>query len=194
MVISVLSSIASTKPSPSVLSAARNARIFSVAGTCSCASGTTARSLTMERPPMLLAPSSIGMVGLTKLPLASVWPTRSSVNLAGTAADRVLMTICAGPLVEDRPKPAVDVVSQFVNLLVEGEAVAGRFRDPVADAARAGILDEGRRIEPGGRFRGGLLGRRHRDPRSTQDQHDQPIFRGDHQQLPDTSTDQDHGR
>jgi hypothetical protein len=57
---------------------------------------------------MLLAPSSIGMVGLTKLPLASVWPTRSSVNLAGTAANynRVLMTICAGPRVKDRPKPA----------------------------------------------------------------------------------------
>jgi hypothetical protein len=29
---------------------------------------------------MLLAPSSIGMVGLTNLPFASVWPTRSSVN------------------------------------------------------------------------------------------------------------------
>src|SRR5262249_49612050 len=43
MVISVWSSIASTKPSPSVLSAARNARIFSVSGTRSCASGTTAR-------------------------------------------------------------------------------------------------------------------------------------------------------
>ena len=56
MVISVLSSIASTKPSPSVLSA-RNVgysrfhmflRLW-----------TTARSLTRERPPML-APSSMG--------------------------------------------------------------------------------------------------------------------------------------
>src|SRR5436190_1096791 len=179
MVISVLSSIASTKPSPRVLSAARNARIFSVAGTCSCASGTTARSLTSERPLMLLAPSSIGMVGLTKLPLASVWPTRSSVKLAGTAADRVLMTIGASPRVEDRPKPAIDVVSQFVNLLVECEAVAGRFGDPVADAARAGILDEGRRIEACGRFRRGLLCRRHRDTRTTQHQNDRPIFSSD---------------
>jgi hypothetical protein len=42
---------------------------------------------------MLLAPSSMGMVGLTKLPLASVWPTRSSVNwlappLTGEASGR----------------------------------------------------------------------------------------------------------
>jgi hypothetical protein len=48
------------------------------------------------------------------------------------------------------PKPAIDVVGEFENLLVESEAVAGRFRDPVADAARAGILDECRRIEPVG--------------------------------------------
>ena len=87
-------------------------------------------------------------------------------ELAGTAADRVLMTVGASPRVEDRPKPAIDVVSQFVNLLVEGEAVAGRFRDPVADAQRAGILDEGRRIEAGGRFRRGLLCRRCRDART----------------------------
>jgi hypothetical protein len=79
-------------------------------------------------------------------------------ELAATAADRVLMTIGASPRVKDRPKPAIDVVSQFVNLLVEGEAVAGRFRYPVADAARAGILDERRRIEACGRFRGGVTG------------------------------------
>jgi hypothetical protein len=30
-------------------------------------------------------------------------------ELAGTAADRVLMTIGASPRVEDRPKPAIDV-------------------------------------------------------------------------------------
>jgi len=89
------------------------------------------------------------------------------------------MTIGASPRVEDRPKPAVDVVSQFVNLLVEGEAVAGRFRDSVADAARAGLLDEGRRIEACGRFRRGLLCRRHRDARTTQHQNDRPIFSGD---------------
>ena len=81
-------------------------------------------------------------------------------ELAGTAADRVLMTVGASPRVENRPKSAIDVVGQFVNLLVEGEAVAGRFRDPVADAERAGILDEGRRIEAGGRLRRGLLCRR----------------------------------
>ena len=55
-------------------------------------------------------------------------------ELAGTAADRVLVTVGASPRVEDRSKPGIDVVSQFVNLLVEGEAVTGRFRDPVADA------------------------------------------------------------
>ena len=61
-------------------------------------------------------------------------------ELAGPAADRVLMTVGASPCVENRPKPAIDVVGQFVNLLVEDEAVASRFRDPVADAARAGIF------------------------------------------------------
>ena len=45
------------------------------------------------------------------------------------------MTVGASPRVEDRPKPAIDVVGEFENLLVESEAVAGRFRDPVADAA-----------------------------------------------------------
>ena len=78
-------------------------------------------------------------------------------KLAGTAADRVLMTVGTSARVEDRPKPAIDVVSQFENLLVKSETVAGRFCDPVADAARAGILDEGRRIEAGGRFGQGLL-------------------------------------
>ena len=54
-------------------------------------------------------------------------------ELAGTAADRVLVTVGASPRVEDRSKPGIDVVSQFVNLLIEGEVVAGRFREPVAN-------------------------------------------------------------
>jgi len=73
--------------------------------------------------------SSMGIVGLTKLPLASVWPTRSSVNWLAPAADRILMTIGASPRVEDGPKPAIDVVSQFVNLLVEAKlSPAGSLR------------------------------------------------------------------
>jgi hypothetical protein len=32
------------------------------------------------------------------------------------------------------PEPAIDIVSQFENLLVEGETVAGRFHDAVAGA------------------------------------------------------------
>ena len=78
-------------------------------------------------------------------------------ELAGTAADRVLMAVGASPRIKDGPKPAIDVVRGFVNLLVEGETVAGRFRDPVADALRARILDEGRRIEARGSFSRGLL-------------------------------------
>src|SRR5271168_1205065 len=38
-------------------------------------------------------------------------------ELAGTAADRVLMAVGASPRVENRPKPAIDVVCRFVNLL-----------------------------------------------------------------------------
>jgi hypothetical protein len=60
-------------------------------------------------------------------------------ELAGTTAHRVLMTVDASPRMENRPEPAIDVVSQFENLLVESEAVAGRFRDPVADAAEPGF-------------------------------------------------------
>ena len=59
---------------------ARRARIFSVTGMCSCASGRTARSLMIERPEMRAAPWSMSTVGFTKLPLASRCPTRSSVN------------------------------------------------------------------------------------------------------------------
>jgi hypothetical protein len=47
----------STNPSPKVLRAARNARMFSVAGVCSCASGPMARSLTMDLPVMVFFPS-----------------------------------------------------------------------------------------------------------------------------------------
>ena len=100
-------------------------------------------------------------------------------ELAGTAANRVLMTVGASARVENRPKPAVDVVGHFVNLLVEGEAVAGRFRDPVADALRARILDECRRIEASGRFGKGLLRRHRRDARTAQRQNDRPVFSGD---------------
>jgi hypothetical protein len=90
------------------------------------------------------------------------------------------MTVGASPRVEDRPKPAVDVVRQLINLLVESEAVAGRFRDPVAGAARARILDECRGIEASGRFGKGLLRRhRRRDARTAQRQNDRPIFSGD---------------
>ena len=42
-----------------------------LAGTCSCASGVSARSSMMERPEMVAAPSSIGTVGFTNVPLAS---------------------------------------------------------------------------------------------------------------------------
>src|ERR1700759_1682249 len=77
-------------------------------------------------------------------------------ELAGTAADRVLVTVGASPRVEDRSKSGIDVVSQFVNLLIEGEAVAGRFHDPVANAARARILNECRGIEASGRLGEGL--------------------------------------
>ena len=100
-------------------------------------------------------------------------------ELAGTAANRVLMTVGASPRVEDRPKSAIDVVSQFENLLVESEAVTGRFRDPVADAARARILDECRSIEASGRFGKGQLRRYRCDARSAQRQNDRPIFSGD---------------
>jgi hypothetical protein len=80
MVTSVLSPIASTEPSPRVLSAANSARIFSVTCMCFCAWRTTARGLMVERPAILFAPSLISTVGFTKLPLASLCPTRSSVN------------------------------------------------------------------------------------------------------------------
>ena len=49
-------------------------------------------------------------------------------ELAGTAADRVLMTVGASPRVEDRSKPGIDVVSQLENLLVESEADEERER------------------------------------------------------------------
>ena len=91
-------------------------------------------------------------------------------ELAGTAADRVLVTVGASPRVEDRSKPGIDVVGHFVNLLIEGEAVTGRFRDPVANAARARILDERRGIEASGRFGKGLLRRRRCDTRTAQRQ------------------------
>src|SRR5215467_13551836 len=58
-------------------------------------------------------------------------------ELAGTAADRVLMAVDAGPRIKDGSEPAIDVVCRFVNLLVEGEAVAWRLHDAVADALRA---------------------------------------------------------
>src|SRR6266436_2716228 len=79
----VLSSIASTKPSPSVLSTARSERTVSVDGTCSCACGHVERSFTRDRPEIVLAPPLIVMVGLTKFPFASRWPTRSSVIWLG---------------------------------------------------------------------------------------------------------------
>jgi len=100
-------------------------------------------------------------------------------ELAGTAGDRVLVTVGASPRVEDRSKPGIDVVCQFENLLVESEAVTGRFRDPVANAARARILDECRGIEASGRFGQGLLRRHRRDARTAQRQNDRPIFSGD---------------
>ena len=59
--------------------AARRARMFSVAGICSCACGHIARSLTIERPVIVSIPSLIKMVGFTKLPFSSLCPTRSSV-------------------------------------------------------------------------------------------------------------------
>ena len=97
-------------------------------------------------------------------------------ELAGSAADRVLMAVGASPRIKDGSKPAIDVVCRFVNLLVAGETVAGRFGDPVADALRAGILDEGRRIEACRRFGQGLLRRHRRDARAAQCQNDRPIF------------------
>ena len=100
-------------------------------------------------------------------------------ELAGTAADRVLVTVGASPRIEDRSKPGIDVVCQFVNLLIEGEAVAGRFREPVANAARARILNECRGIEASGRFGKGLLRGHRRDARTAQRQNDRPIFSGD---------------
>src|ERR1700730_6023708 len=79
----VLSSIASTKPSPRVLSTARSVRTVSVEGTCSCACGHVERSFTRDRPEIVLAPPLIVIVGLTKFPFASRWPTRSSVIWPG---------------------------------------------------------------------------------------------------------------
>src|SRR3984893_8609436 len=58
----VASSTASTKPSPSVLSAARKVRMFSVDGRCSSACGQMARSLMTERPVMVFCPSLM-MIG-----------------------------------------------------------------------------------------------------------------------------------
>ena len=99
-------------------------------------------------------------------------------ELAGTAGDRVLVTVGASPRVEDRSKPGIDVVCQFENLLVESEAVTGRFRDPVANAARARILDECRGIEASGRFGQGLLRRHRRDARTAQRQNARRPVRG----------------
>ena len=110
-------------------------------------------------------------------------------ELAGSAADRVLMAVDAGPRIKDGSKPAIDVVCRFVNLLVAGETVAGRFGDPVADALRAGILDKGRRIEARGSFGRGLLRYRHdcHHACTKQCQNSQPKFSsGDHGSISPT--------
>src|SRR5437667_8877092 len=76
----VLSSIASTKPSPNVLRAARKARMFSVLGMRSCACGMGARSFMIERLAIVLAPSLIGTVAATKFRSLSGCQARISVN------------------------------------------------------------------------------------------------------------------
>src|SRR6516162_709228 len=84
MLSNVLSSMASTNPSPSVFSTARSARIFSESGSCSCASAQVDRSLTIERPMMVLAPWLIGIVGFTNAPVVgSRCPARISVIWLG---------------------------------------------------------------------------------------------------------------
>ena len=110
-------------------------------------------------------------------------------------ADWVLMTVNARTRVEDRSKPMLDIVSQLINLLVKREAVAGRFGDPVADAARARLINEGRCIEACWRLCRVLL-RRHwrRDARTAQQQNDRPMSSGDHHGISSSTKSTDQNR
>jgi len=122
----VESSMASTNPSPSVGRAARNSRRFSVVGMCSCASGRTARSFTMERPPMLAAPFVDRYGGIDEGAGAiTMARPRSSVKLAGAAAHGVLVALRgrrARRFVDRAEAGCSRPVRSFIHLLVERES------------------------------------------------------------------------
>src|SRR5580692_2196663 len=63
------------------------------------------RSLTIERPVMVLAPPSIVTVGFTKLPLASLWPTRCSVNWPAEPATPLLWHSTHAVALKTGPNP-----------------------------------------------------------------------------------------
>jgi hypothetical protein len=112
MVTSVLSPIASTEPSPRVLSPANSARIFSVTGMCFCAWRTTARGLMVERSNTVRAVVDQHR-RIHKVAVGVVMPDAEFGKLAGGSADRVLMAIRAGPCVVNGPSPVLTSSSSW---------------------------------------------------------------------------------
>jgi hypothetical protein len=115
-----------------------------------------------------------GMVGLTKLPLASVWPTQS--ELAGTA-DRSFGDSRRKPRAEDRSKPGIDVEA-IRKSAGRSEAVTGpsaipllTLRDP--DSTSVGASGSGR-------FGQGLLPPPPRRSHRTTSERSTNIFRDDY--------------
>src|SRR6476646_6817329 len=73
-------------------------------------------------------------------------------KLTGAAGDGVLMTVCAGPGVEDRTQSGLRIVSLLEPGLVKPVVVARELCDAVAGALRTRVLRERRGLEAGRRL------------------------------------------
>ncbi len=79
-------------------------------------------------------------------------------DLAGSAADRILMAFHACRRVEYRTEPESSVLSFLKDLLIADETVSGRFRDAVTGAFRTSVLGlQGRSVKSRWCFGRGLL-------------------------------------
>jgi hypothetical protein len=95
--------------------------------------------------------------GIHEVAICVVVPCAQFGELAGAAADGVLMTIGASPGVKHGSQTRAGIVSCFVDSLVVGVGIARGLRDSIAMALRAWILHQSWSVEPCRRFGRGVL-------------------------------------
>ena len=108
----------------------------------------------MDRPVIVLPPSLNRHRGIHEIAIGIQMADTQFGKLAGTSADRILMTLGASPGVVDGAQSRAGIMRCFVDLLVESEGVAGGFRNAIALALGTRILRERGGVKTCGSLRG----------------------------------------